>query len=147
MQARDTHLIRLPQGKDLVEAVTHECRHRGIEMGVVSVIGAVQGATIGYYDQCEKAYRSRHIDGGLEIASCHGNCSLKDGDVMVHLHIILADAEGNTYGGHLMSPTTLFAGEAHIQELGGKPLKREYDETTGLFLWRDEDDTKVHSDG
>ena len=66
---------------------------------------------------------------------------------MVHLHIILADAEGNTYGGHLMSPTTLFAGEAHIQELGGKPLKREYDETTGLFLWRDEDDTEVRADG
>ena len=141
MYVKDTHLIRLPQGKDLVEAVTNECRHRGIQVGVVAVIGAVQGATIGYYDQIEKAYRSRHIDGGLEIVSCQGNCSLKDNAVMVHAHIVLADAEGNTYGGHLMSPTTLFAGEAHIQELEGKSLEREYDEKTGLFLWRDEDDT------
>ena len=147
MQARDTHLIRLPQGKDLVEAVTHECRHRGIEMGVVSVIGAVQGATIGYYDQSEKVYRSRHIDGGLEIVSCQGNITLKDRAVMVHAHIVLADAEGNTYGGHLMSPTTLFAGEAHIQELEGKPRERGYDETTGLFLWREEDDTEVNTEG
>jgi predicted DNA-binding protein with PD1-like motif len=83
----------------------------------------------------------------LEIASCQGNISLKDGAVMVHAHIILADAEGNTYGGHLMSPTTLFAGEAHIQELGGKPLEREYDGTTGLFLWRYEDDTEVNTEG
>ncbi len=116
-------------------------------MGVVSVIGAVQGATIGYYDQSERVYRSRHIDGGLEIASCHGNITLKDSAVMVHAHIILADAEGNTYGGHLMSPTTLFAGEAHIQELEGKPLEREYDGTTGLFLWREEDDTEVGTEG
>lgn len=116
-------------------------------MGVVSVIGAVQGATIGYYDQIEKVYRSRHIDGGLEITSCHGNISLKDSAVMVHAHIILSDAEGHTYGGHLMSPTTLFAGEAHIQELGGNPREREYDETTGLFLWRDEDKAEGNTDG
>lgn len=130
-----------------MEALTQQCQHRGIQLGVVSVIGAVQGATIGYYDQTEKVYRSRHVEGGLEIASCHGNCSLKDNAVMVHAHIILSDAEGNTYGGHLMSPTTLFAGEAHIQELGGKPREREYDGATGLFLWRDEDDTEINTDG
>ncbi len=116
-------------------------------MGFVSVIGAVQGATIGYYDQEEKVYRSRQLEGGLEITSCNGNISLKGGDLMVHAHILLSDAEGATYGGHLLSPTTLFAGEALIQELEGGPLEREYDEVTGLFLWRmgwqktDEEDT------
>jgi predicted DNA-binding protein with PD1-like motif len=115
-------------------------------MGVLSVIGAVQGATIGYYDQFEKVYRSRHIDGGLEITSCHGNISLKDSAVMIHAHIVLSDAEGHTYGGHLMSPTTLFAGEAHIQELGGKPREREYDSATGLFLWRDENKAEGTTD-
>jgi predicted DNA-binding protein with PD1-like motif len=147
VQVKDNYLIRLPQGKDLLEVLTQQCRHKGIQIGVVSVIGAVQGATIGYYDQTEKVYRSRHIDGGLEITSCHGNISFKDNAVMVHAHIILADAEGHTYGGHLMSPTTLFAGEAYIQELAGKPRERVYDGVTGLFLWRDEDNTETNTDG
>jgi len=136
VKIRDTHLIRLPHGADLLEALTEQCRQRGITMGFVSVIGAVEGATIGYYDQKERVYRSSQIAGGLEITSCNGNISLKDGAVMVHAHILLSDDEGKTYGGHLMSPTTLFAGEALIQELEGEPLEREYDEVTGLFLWQ-----------
>ena len=138
MKVKDTHLIRLPHGADILEALTQECQQRGITMGAVSVIGAVQAASIGYYDQRERAYQSRRLSGGFEITSCNGNISLKDGAVMVHAHILLSDAKGKTYGGHLMSPTTLFAGEAVIQELEGKSLEREYDEVTGLFLWRND---------
>ncbi|RLB08278.1 MAG: DNA-binding protein [Deltaproteobacteria bacterium] len=136
MRIKDTYLIRLPHGADLLEVLTEQCRKRGVRVGFLSVIGAVQEATIGYYDQKDRLYRSRQISGGLEITSCMGNISLKDGTVMVHAHILLSDAGGKTYGGHLMSPTILFAGEALIQELEGEPLERKYDEVTGLFLWR-----------
>ncbi len=104
MKLKDTHLIRLAHGSDLLEALTEQCRYREIRMGFLSVIGAVQGATIGYYDQKDKVYRSRQLDGGLEITSCSGNISLKDGDIIIHAHILLSDAEGKTYGGHLLIP-------------------------------------------
>jgi predicted DNA-binding protein with PD1-like motif len=35
-----------------------------------------------------------------------------------------------------MSPTTIFAAELHLVELEGESLVREYDETTGRYLWK-----------
>jgi len=136
VKLKDTHLIRLPHGADLLEVLTEQCEQRNIRLGYVSIIGSVKEATIGYYDQKTRIYQNKQVSGGLEITSCTGNISLKDGNIMVHAHILLSDAEGKTCGGHLMSPTTLFAGEALIQELEGNMLERDYDKVTGLFLWR-----------
>lgn len=129
-------LVRLPHGKDLTDALLEECDRKGIRSGFVSVIGAVKEATIGYYDQRAKEYRSRRLFQPLEITSCTGNISLKDQEVFLHLHILLSDSEGRTYGGHLLSPTPIFAAEAWLVELEGPPLERLFDEVTGLFLWR-----------
>jgi predicted DNA-binding protein with PD1-like motif len=72
----------------------------------------------------------------LEIVSCTGNVSLKDGQVAVHAHAVLADMDGRTAGGHVFSDTVIYAGEMYIQELLGTPPERGYDETTGLPLWQ-----------
>jgi hypothetical protein len=44
--------------------------------------------------------------------------------------------DGRTTGGHLFSDTVIYAGEMYVQELLGTPPEREYDETTGLPLWK-----------
>jgi predicted DNA-binding protein with PD1-like motif len=44
---------------------------------------------------------------------------------------------GRTIGGHIFSGTVVYAGEIYIQEFLGKPLEREYDDTTGLSLWKE----------
>jgi hypothetical protein len=54
----------------------------------------------------------------------------------VHAHAVLADIDGRTIGGHVFSETLVYAGEIYIRELLGKPLEREYDDITGLSLWR-----------
>ncbi len=135
MKVKETYLFRLPHGRDLLEALGEECRQRGIKVGFISVIGAVKEATIGYYDQKEREYRSRRLPQPLEITSCTGNVSLKEGEAFIHLHILLSDRDGRTYGGHLLSPTPIFAAEAWVVELEGPPPERHFDETTGLFLW------------
>ena len=111
------HLFRLSYGSDLLEALTEELKRREIRAGFLSVMGAVKEATLLYYDQGKKAYRSRRIKGGLEIASAVGNISLREGEVFVHLHAVLADEERRTWGGHLGSPTEVFAVEAFVLEL------------------------------
>ena len=73
----------------------------------------------------------------LEIASCMGNISLKDSEIMVHAHIVLADWEGKAFGGHLMPGTKIFAAEFQIQEYVGTELHRGKDEKTGLPLWQE----------
>ncbi len=129
-------LGRLPHGKDLLKTIEEFCAQNSIQTGVFSIIGSVMSATLGSYDQNQQVYVTFKKEEPLEIVHCTGNVSLKDGKVAVHAHAVLADIDGQTIGGHIFSETVVYAGEIYIQELLGKPLEREYDDTTGLPLWR-----------
>ena len=129
-------LGRLPHGKDLIRAIEDLCIENSIQTGVFFVIGAVISVTLGSYDQNQQVYVTFKKEEALEIVHCTGNVSLKDGKIAVHAHAVLADIDGQAVGGHIFSETVVYAGEIYIQELLGKPLEREYDDTTGLPLWR-----------
>jgi len=128
-------LARLPHKGDLLESITRFCADNELGAGFVSAIGAVESATMGYYDQKAREYRTNSFDERMEITSLAGNLSVKDGQPMIHAHILLSKENGETVGGHLMSPTVVFAGEVFAVELCGEPLVREFDEPTGLPLW------------
>ena len=130
-------LGRLPYGKDFVKTIEDFCVQNSIQSAVFSVIGAVMSVTLGSYDQNQQVYVTFKREGPLEIIHCSGNVSLKDGKVAVHAHAVLADIDGQTIGGHIFSETLVFAGEIYVQELLGKPLEREYDDKTGLALWKE----------
>ena len=78
-------------------------------------------------------HESKTID--FEILNLNGNISLKDGEPMVHAHIILADQNGNSFGGHLEEGTKVFASEIQIEEFSKPDKNRKYDQATGLTLW------------
>lgn len=128
-------LERLPYRSDLIEAITNLASDEGIKVGIISVIGAVTKVKIGYYDQATKQYSEKEREEPMEICSCLGNISMKEGKILVHAHIALADKEGRVIGGHLYEGATIFAAECLIQELQGENLERFPDEETGLFLW------------
>ncbi len=125
----------LPQGGDLINSIEEFCKKALIQMATFSVIGAVSSATIGAYDQKQQVYVTFKEEAPLEIVSCIGNVSLKEGKPFIHAHILLADEQGKTIGGHLFSETIIYAGEINLQELTGKPMERTYDNDTGLMLW------------
>jgi len=129
-------LGRLAHGTDILGSIEGFCVQHGIQTGVFSLIGAVSSATIGAYDQQQQVYVTVKEDRELEILSCTGNISVKEGRPFVHAHIVLADIHGATIGGHLFSDTTVFAGEIEIVELVGTPLERGHDDVTGLMLWK-----------
>lgn len=127
---------KLPSRGDLLESLTSVCREENIQFGVLSVIGAVSAARLGYYKQDEQQYMECvNLDRGLEITSCIGNISLMDGEIFVHAHATLSDDQGRCYGGHLVLGTIIFAAEYSIQELAGETFRRENDAETGLMLW------------
>ena len=127
---------RLSHGGDLINTIEEFCKKASIRMATFSVIGAVSSATIGAYDQKQQVYVTFKEEAPLEIVSCIGNVSLKDGKPFIHAHILLADEQGKTIGGHLFSETIIYAGEINLQELTGKPMERTYDNDTGLMLWK-----------
>jgi len=126
----------LPSGGDLLDELTKIIEKNDIKTGVFNVIGAISNnAYFGYYDQLNRKFCLKNLNKNLEIVSCSGNISILNGKPMVHAHIVMADENGNTYGGHLGNGTNIYAAEAYIQEFLGKPLIRTYDENTGLNLW------------
>ncbi len=127
---------RLPHGQDLIKSIEAFCRETAVSMATFSAIGTVASVTLGAYDQKQQVYVTYAKEAPLEIVNCTGNISLKDGNPVVHAHILLADMHGKTIGGHLFSDTIIYAGEIDLLELAGKPLERAYDTTTGLMLWK-----------
>ena len=96
-------------------------------------MGAVQDATVWFYDQSELEYREVEFDEPLEVASCVGNISWLDGDRFAHTHAVLSRKSGQTLAGHLDS-ATVFAGELYMRTFE-EELEREPDEPTDLDLW------------
>ncbi len=127
-------LARLDYGTDIIGQITDLAKDEKINTGVFNVIGALAEASLAYYDQSSHEYRKIPIETPVELVSCMGNISIRDGQPFVHAHAVLADSEGNTMGGHLISGR-IFAAELYLRELSGMPLVRAHDMTTGLYLW------------
>jgi len=122
--------------EDLLLSILQFSKENEIKWGIFSIIGALTKAKMGYYDQTEKKYvECVNLDKKLEITTCNGNISMKDGEIFVHAHISLADHQGQCFGGHLMPGSIIFAAEYYIKELTGCSLERTFDPQTGLSLW------------
>ena len=127
---------QLPYGSDLLDALTRFVQQENITLGRVSGIGATTHAVVAFYDQHTKKYNPLEFPGGMEILNLQGNISMRDGKPFVHVHLILGDAAGKVFGGHLLQGTKLFACEVTVDELEGEELFRAHDERTGLHLWQ-----------
>ena len=130
-----TFVGQLPHGADLYESLTKIAKNEDIKLGRVLAIGATTHAVVAFYDHTQKKYVNMEFPGSMEILTCNGNVSLRDGKPFVHVHILLGDRQGKVFGGHLMPGTKVFACEVFIDEFEGEELQRSYDEFSGLYLW------------
>lgn len=133
---KQCHVFRVAKGVDLAAALQSFVQEKGVRFGEIIAIGAVEKATIGYYHQASRRYETLTFEEDLEITSCLGNISLKDGQPFVHAHITLADRAGKMVGGHLMPGTIVFACEVIVHEFEGAAPVRTMDDETTLFLWQ-----------
>jgi len=132
---RRVFLGRLSHNADLLGAIQDLATEKGVQVGVFWAIGAVKKARLAFYHQPKKEYREVSFPQPLELVHCQGNISRREGAVVAHAHVTLADEEGRTVGGHLLPGTPVFAAEVCLAELAGPPLERGHDEVTGLPLW------------
>jgi uncharacterized protein len=135
--ARGRRIVaRLPHGGDLLTEIGAVADAYGLTAAEVRGIGALSRARLAYYDQEAKTYGEFDVDGAVELLALLGNVSRRDGATAVHVHATLAGHDGSCVGGHVAPGCRIFACELMLQELDGDPLEREYDEVTGLPLWR-----------
>jgi predicted DNA-binding protein with PD1-like motif len=134
----NTIVARLFKGEDLIPSIIEICGKEAITSGRVQAIGAVQKAILGYFDIQKKKYV--HFECKGEVVSCMGNIAEKEGkregekkgEIMVHVHAVIADANGMCKGGHVVTAEASATLEIFIDVIPG--LKRSLDVETELFL-------------
>ncbi|WP_276280109.1 PPC domain-containing DNA-binding protein [Halorussus caseinilyticus] len=126
-------VARLGHGEDWRAEIERLAADEDVDAAWFVAMGAVQNATVWYYDQSELEYREVEFDEPLEVAACVGNVSWLDGDRFAHTHAVLSRKSGQTLAGHLDS-ATVFAGELYMRTFE-EELEREPDELTDLDLW------------
>ena len=134
------HILKLNKDQLLLETLTDFSIKNNIKFGEITFIGAVQNAKVMYFDQEKKEYVHHNFSGGHEVLSGIGNISLLDGEPFVHVHVTLANKDGNTIGGHLDKGTKVWLIEAFIHQytgLGIKHIERKFDDALCLNVWED----------
>jgi len=60
--------------------------------------------TTGYFDLDKKTYLKNDYNFNAEILNCTGNIArnAETGEYMAHLHMLVGDPKGHTFGGHLL---------------------------------------------
>ena len=142
------YLARLEHGRDWRGQIEAFADAEGIDAAVFFGLGAVQDATLYFYDQEEQEYYPDEFDEPFEVTAAVGNVShlggegrgssgdrseTDGGERFAHTHVTLSRADGSAVGGHLESATT-FAGELYVREFDAH-LERAHDPVTDLELW------------
>jgi len=127
-----TIVARLERGEDLYASLMKLVRENDIRNGCFQVMGALGRAKVGIFEGGKYEWVSH--EGPLEISSCVGNVSVKEGEPFVHCHAVLNDHRGTLLGGHvaegcIADPTA----EVHVTVYEGE-LSRRYDDDTKLWI-------------
>jgi predicted DNA-binding protein with PD1-like motif len=68
-----------------------------------TAIGAVNGATLGWFDPQRKMYKKISVQGQHEVIGMSGDIALYQGKPVVHTHMVLGSPDGTTRAGHVLA--------------------------------------------
>ena len=125
---------KLEPDEDIIDAITDLVKKQNITSGFINIIGALKQVTIGFFDLESMQYNFKTFDEDVELISCKGNVSYKEGEPIIHLHVTIGREDFSLIGGHLSQPSIVsITGEVFIFEIGEK-LNRAIDPKFGLTL-------------
>jgi len=136
IEAKATRVIvgRIMPGEDVIDSVKELVKEYNINAGLVNIIGALNKATIGFFNIGTKEYTFKTLKEDLELINASGNVSYKDGEPIIHLHIALGREDLSMIAGHLSQPSIVsVTGEVYIYEID-KKLVRANDPQFDLSL-------------
>jgi uncharacterized protein len=93
---------------EAVSGLTALAGEEQLSAASLTAVGAVERATLGWYDLDAREYRKIPVEEQAEVLSLVGDVARgPKGDPAVHIHAVLGLRDGSTRGGHLL--------EAHVR--------------------------------
>ena len=130
----ETYIVSLKDKSSIYEALTDFINKQKIRGGQVTGIGAVNEATLRYYNPATKTFVDKTFQEQMELTSVSGNVAEIAGALAVHLHVTLGRSDYSIVGGHLRDAYIRGAGELFFYPLNSKIVKTK-DNVTGLNLY------------
>jgi len=96
---------------------------------LLGAVGMLRDLVLAYWDG--KKYVQEPVEEPVELLSFQGNIGEKDGEIVVHAHVVGGKQGGAAVGGHLLSATVHNTVELIVRELPGVRLLRKL-EPSGL---------------
>jgi len=91
------------QGDEAFSGLLEFARKYDVTSAHFTAIGAVNGATLGWFDPQRKMYKKIPIDGQHEVIGMSGDIALYQGKPVVHTHMLVGASDGTTLGGHVLT--------------------------------------------
>jgi predicted DNA-binding protein with PD1-like motif len=134
MKKLDNYLVlRLEKNEEIITTLRAALKRAGIKGAFFYGLGVGKELELGYFDAQQKSYVRKEFHDEYEFTSLVGNVSMADGELVIHCHVTITDAEFNAFGGHLFKGTVPATLEIIILPFTST-LTRFPDNTTGLNL-------------
>jgi len=101
-QTREYAVI-LGKGDEAFSALLDFAEKYRVTSAHFTAIGALNGATLGWFDPRRKQYKKIPIDGQVEVIGMSGDIALYQGKPAVHTHTMVGTSDGTTRGGHVLA--------------------------------------------
>ncbi|MBR1630572.1 MAG: DNA-binding protein [Paludibacteraceae bacterium] len=134
-QVGTRYIVSVDNHADLIPALTEFCVDKKIAAGIISGIGAVDRARLGFFDFDKRQYAEQLYEEQMEMASLNGNITTKDGRPYLHLHATFGKKDYSVVGGHLVGARIYGACELFIETID-QTILRTMDNETGINLIR-----------
>jgi uncharacterized protein len=127
------YLIRLERGEEVQATLTQFLADKSIHAGMITGLGGVGDAELGFYDLINKVYLRKSIPGNLELVSYIGNITLVDDKPFIHAHAVVSGPDYIAYSGHFFSARVTITGEFILRPADWE-ISRVVDDYSGLKL-------------
>lgn len=126
-----TYIVSLNDKVSIIEALTEFVTQTHITTGSITGLGAVNEATLQFFDPMTKKYAAKTFHEQMEASNITGNIAVKDDKPYLHLHITLGRRDYTALAGHLLDAQIRGAGEFYITAYTGT-VNRKFSEELGL---------------
>jgi predicted DNA-binding protein with PD1-like motif len=102
-QKTQQYAVIFYQGDEAFSGLLEFAQKYHVTSAHFTAIGAVNGATLGWFDPQRKMYKKIPINGQHEVIGMSGDIALYQGKPVVHTHMIVGAADGTTRAGHVLA--------------------------------------------
>ena len=121
------------QGDEVYSGLQEFAEQYHVTSAHFTAIGALDDATVGWFDPQRKMYKKIAINGQHELIGMSGDIALYQGRPVVHTHMVVGGPDGTTRAGHVLEAYASPTVEAMVT-VDPATMRKRFDPATDLTL-------------